>query len=103
MDKYKLFSSPEFQNENLTAIEETALSAIIEGLSGEIYCSDLEAKEIAVTSRIPMRNLRGVLGSLVKKEYISINTNEMGQEIICLKANKFYLHPVWKESALSVK
>jgi hypothetical protein len=106
----KLFATGQFTNEKLTALEEQALSSLIKGLYAEPGFSDMDANDIAKDSGIPTRKLRGVLASLVKKEYIFIEPTENwgshgrklpAYEIIYLKESKYYLHPEWKSETVS--
>lgn len=93
----KLFATGQFTTENLTAMEEKALSALIDGLYAEPGFSDVDANDIAKWTGIPTRNIRGVLSSLIKKDYIQIDDPGTGYQIIYLNDSKWYLHPEWIE------
>ena len=106
----KLFGTGQFTNENLTALEEQTLTSLINSLYAEPGFSDVDANDIAKDTGIPTRKLRGVLASLVKKEYIHIEATENwssygrklpSYELIYLKESKWYLHPEWKSETSS--
>jgi sugar-specific transcriptional regulator TrmB len=95
----KLFATGQFTTENLTAMEEKALSALIEGLYAEPGFSDVDANDLSQWTGIPTRNIRGVISSLIKKGYITID-DSCGNgiyQLIYLNENKWYLHPEWIE------
>jgi hypothetical protein len=94
----KLFATGQFATEqNLTALEEKVLSALIDGLYAEPGFSDVDANDLAAWTKIPTRNIRGVISSLIKKDYINIDDPGTGYQIIYLNYNRWYLHPQWIE------
>jgi len=94
----KLFATGQFATEkNLTALEEKVLSALIDGLYAEPGFSDVDANDITRDTGIPTRKIRGVLSSLIKKDYINIDDPGTGYQIIYLNYNRWYLHPNWIE------
>lgn len=82
----------------LTELEKKVLESLIGNLYAEPYFSDVDAKDISEYTDIPTKSVRGVLSSLVKKDYIWIDDNGAGFQIIYLKINRWYLHPEWKNS-----
>jgi hypothetical protein len=104
-----LFSTPKFQGENLTPMEEKTLGAIIDGLYAEPGFSDIDANDVSKETEIPTRKLRGVLSSLIQKGYIHIVPTDPWQgfgsrkmpvyEIIYLNEEKYYLHPEWNSES----
>lgn len=83
----------------LTQMENKALANLIANLYAEPGFSDHSPQDIARETKIPMKSLRGVLGSLSKKGYIFIYEKEyLGSEmdIVYLSENYYHLHPEWK-------
>ena len=93
----KLFATGQFATEDLTAMEEKVLSELIHGLYAEPGFSDVDAHDLTRATGIPTRNIRGVLSSLIKKDYINIDDPGTGYQIIYLNDSKWYLHPEWIE------
>ena len=91
----KLFANTGFGKEDITAQEEKVLSALIDGLFGDPGYSDVYTGELVSTTHIPERNIRGVLSSLCKKNYITIDHAMGVHALINLNKNKWYLHPEW--------
>ncbi len=85
-------------NENLTPQEQQVLSTLIDGLYAEPHFSDVDAVDISKATGIPMKSIRGSIASLVKKDYIWIDGNDSGYQIIYLSISKWHLHPRWKDS-----
>ncbi len=83
--------------EPLTTQEQTVLTALIDGLYAEPGFSDVDAHDLTHATGIPTRTIRGVLSSLIKKDYINIDDPGTGYQIIYLNYNKWYLHPEWIE------
>lgn len=84
----------------LTQMENRVISSLIENLYAEPGFSDVSPQDISSETNIPMKSLRGVLGSLSKKGYIFIYDKEyLGTEIdiVYLSENYYYLHPEWKD------
>ncbi len=90
----------EKHNLNLTELEEKVLENLIDNLYAEPGFSDVDAKDISKETGIPMKSIRGVLGSLVKKGIVSLDeTSTYGAPkyvIIYLNNDYWYLHPEWK-------
>ena len=60
--------------------------------------SDVSPQDLSRLTKIPMKSLRGVLGSLVQKGYVWIaDGKDMGIEcdIVYLNDSFYYLHPTW--------
>ena len=81
---------------NLTQLEEQVLQTLIDSLYAEPGFSDVDAKDIACDTGIDIKSVRGVLSSLVKKDIISIYTNDSNYQIIYLNESHYHLHPKWK-------
>jgi hypothetical protein len=56
---------------NLTALEKQALQAIADAMYAECGFSDVGTSDIAKSTGIPMKSLRGVISSLVQKGHVS--------------------------------
>ena len=80
----------------LTQLEAQVLKSLINGLYAEPGFSDVDAKDIAEWISTPIKTVRGAVGSLVKKDVITIENNGAGYEIIYLNPEHYYLHPEWK-------
>jgi len=91
---------PNIQQENLTVMEKQTMQTFIDDLYAEPGFSDVSPQDLSRSTGIPMKSLRGVLGSLVQKGYIWIaDGKDMGLEIdiVYLNESFYYLHPEWKE------
>jgi DNA-binding MarR family transcriptional regulator len=84
------------KNLNLTQLEEQVLTSLIDSLYAEPGFSDVDAKDIANSTKIDIKSVRGGLGSLVKKGMVSIDGNSSGYQIIYLNRAYYHLHPQWK-------
>jgi hypothetical protein len=85
--------------ENLTVMEKQTLQSFIDDLYAEPGFSDVSPQDLSRRTGIPMKSLRGVLGSLVQKGYIWIaDGRDMGIEcdIVYLSESKYYLHYQWQ-------
>ena len=82
------------QLSNLTQMEKQVLTALIGMLYAEAGFSDVDAKDLSSLTKIPMNTIRGVLGSLCKKNIIYIDDNGKYQ-IIYLESNYYGLVPNW--------
>jgi hypothetical protein len=93
--------SENIQKENLTVLEKHTIQSLINDLYAEPGFSDVSPQDLSRLTEIPMKSLRGVLGSLVQKGYVSIaehpNGKDMGIEcdIVYLDESFYYLHPTW--------
>lgn len=76
----------------LTQMEKQVLTALIDGLYAEAGFSDVDAKDLSNEKEIPMKVIRGVLGSLVKKNIIWID-NDAEYQIIYLMSDYYGLVP----------
>ena len=84
---------------NLTSLEQTVLNTFINELYAEPGFSDVSPQDLQQLTKIPMKSLRGVLGSLCKKNLIYIeDKNYLGTDfdIVYLQGNAYHLHPEWK-------
>jgi Fe2+ or Zn2+ uptake regulation protein len=92
----------EKHNLQLTNLETKVLENLINNLYAEPGFSDVDANDISRSTGIPMKSIRGVLSSLVKKGIIHLEeTDSFGASeqfvIIYLHESHYYLHPEWKE------
>jgi DNA-binding IscR family transcriptional regulator len=76
---------------NLTELESLTLTAFIKGLYAEPGFSDVDVNDLSSELEIPTKVLRGVLGSLVKKNIVSIEENGGGYDIIHMREKYWYL------------
>lgn len=81
------------KKENLTELESRVMGAFISELYAEPGFSDVNCHDLVSKTKIDIKVLRGVLGSLVKKGFIQID--EDWDDLIYLETDKYYLHPVW--------
>ena len=82
----------------LTEMEAQCMQSLIDGLYAEAGFSDVDAKDIASDTGIPIRSVRGVLANLVKKGLIDIEDNDTGYMIIYLRPEWYNLHSTgWVE------
>jgi len=87
----------------LTQLEAQVLKSLINQLYAEAGFSDVDAKDIANDTKVSIKSVRGALGSLVKKDVITIDNNGAGYEIIYLNRSHYYLHPEWSKELLDSK
>jgi hypothetical protein len=90
----------EKHNLSLTAMETQVMESLIVNLYAEPGFSDVDAKDLSRSTKIPTRSIRGVLSSLVKKGLITIDnscSSNRAYELIYLNPGYWYLHPEWKE------
>jgi DNA-binding MarR family transcriptional regulator len=84
----------------LTELESKTLSTFVSCLYAEPGYSDVDVNDLSEELNISTKIIRGALGSLVKKDVVSIDRNDSGYDIIYL--NKQYWHLVnesWAEEA----
>jgi DNA-binding MarR family transcriptional regulator len=85
---------------NLTELELKTLSTFIDCLYAEPGFSDVDVNDISESTGISTKTIRGALGSLVKKGFVTINTNDSGYDIIDLNRKYWYLvNESWAEEA----
>jgi len=84
------------KNVIFTELEDKVLKCLIKELYAEPGFSDIDAKDLSKGTGIPMKVLRGVLASLVKKEVIFIEESQ-GYDIIYLEESFYHLHPEWSK------
>ena len=82
-----------------TDLENKVLTAFINGLYAEPGFSDIDANDISQDINISTKQVRGALGSLVKKGVITIHTNDSNYDIIYLNESHWHMHPEWKQHA----
>ena len=82
-----------------TDLENKVLTAFINGLYAEPGFSDVDASDISRDINIPTKQVRGALGSLVKKGVVTIHTNDSNYDIIYLNESHWHMHPEWKQHA----
>ncbi len=82
----------EIKKLGLTEMESQCLQSLIDGLYAEAGFSDVDAKDIAEWTKIPIRQVRGVLANLVKKGIVEIDDPGCGFQIIYLKPEWYHLH-----------
>ena len=83
----------------LTKMEKTVLNSLIENLYAEPGFSDVSPQDLSSSTKIPMRSLRGVLGSLSKKGVIWLTDDYSSDRefvIVYLCESYYHLHPSWK-------
>jgi hypothetical protein len=83
-----------------TKLEQTVIDAFIPELYAEPGFSDVSPQDLARLTKIPMRSLKGVLGSLTKKSVIEIwDKDYLGSDadIVYLKEAFYHLHPEWSK------
>tara|TARA_R110001632_G_scaffold55161_5_gene135116 strand:- start:340 stop:642 length:303 start_codon:yes stop_codon:yes gene_type:complete len=89
------------KNLNLTQLEETILTELIDNLYAEPGFSDVSPQNLSKNTGISMKSIRGVLASLVKKDIIFLGDNDcQGMDfcmIVYLNDNYYNLHPEWKD------
>jgi DNA-binding MarR family transcriptional regulator len=84
----------------LTELESKTLSTFVSCLYAEPGYSDVDVNDIASELGISTKIIRGALGSLVKKEVVSIDRNDSGYDIIYLSKPYWYLvNESWAEEA----
>jgi predicted transcriptional regulator len=91
----------ENHNLSLTELETKVLESLINNLYAEPGFSDVDAKDISKEIGISTKSIRGALGSLVKKEIVSLeetNTYGASEQYVLIHLNReyWYLHPEWK-------
>ena len=81
-----------------TDLEKQVVESLVSLLYAEPGFSDVDVHDISrdITT-LPTKIVRGVLGSLVKKGVITIDTNDSGYDIIYLMESHWHLHPEWKK------
>jgi DNA-binding GntR family transcriptional regulator len=75
---------------NLTELETKTLTTFIGGLYAEPGFSDVDVNDLSSELGISTKVLRGALGSLVKKNIVSIDSNG-SYDIIYLREEYWYL------------
>ena len=80
-----------------TDLENKVLTAFINGLYAEPGFSDVDANDISRDINIPTKQVRGALGSLVKKGVVTIHTNDSNYDIIYLNESHWHMHPEWSQ------
>lgn len=80
------------QKLGLTEMESQCLQSLINGLYAEAGFSDVDAKDIAAMTKLPIKQVRGVLANLVKKGLVDIEDNGAGYQIIYLRPEWYNLH-----------
>jgi DNA-binding MarR family transcriptional regulator len=85
---------------NLTELEEKTLSTFVSCLYAEPGYSDVDVNDLSEELGISTKIIRGALGSLVKKEVVSIDRNGSGYDIIYLYPKYWGLvNESWAEAA----
>jgi DNA-binding IclR family transcriptional regulator len=83
-----------------TELETQVLDALIGGLDAEPGFSNIDANDLAESTDIPTKQIRGVLSSLVKKGVVTLDeTDTYGAPkyvIVYLNESYWHLHPEWK-------
>jgi len=87
------------KNITLTDLEKKILFSLINNLYAEPGFSDVGVKEIANELDMSNNQVKGVIGSLCKKEVIVVGENEY-QDCIYLNNSFWYLHPEWKNEMI---
>jgi hypothetical protein len=81
----------------LTDMEKQVMTAFIDGLYAEAGFSDIDANDLNVQTEIPMKAIRGVISSLIKKGIVFVEKGAANGtlEIIHLQESFYGLHPQW--------
>jgi hypothetical protein len=87
------------ENNTFTDLETRTLNSLIKQLYAEPGFSDVDARDISNDIHYSIKQIRGALGSLVKKGVVSIHTNDSNYDIIYLNESYYHLHPEWKQYA----
>ena len=103
--KSKVNKTVEVKNEvvvvELTQKENKVLMNLIDGLYAEAGFSDIDCNDLAKSSKMKVEEVKGVIGSLVKKELVfTEKTSTSGAkqyEIVYLAPFAWSLHPIWKD------
>jgi len=82
----------------LTEMETNTMTSLISLLYAEAGYSDVDAKDLAKDTGIPINSMRGVLSSLIKKGLIGIDDPGAGFQIVYLNEQFYYLHPEWSNA-----
>jgi predicted DNA-binding transcriptional regulator len=86
---------------NLTELESQTLGAFIGFLYAEPGFSDVDVNDISGELGISTKIIRGVLGSLVRKGIVQIDTNDSGYDIIYLRTEYWPLvNENWAEASV---
>ena len=91
------------ENLNLTQLETTILTNLIENLYGEPGFSDVSPQDLSKWTNTGIKITRGVLASLVKKDIIWIGDNGLDKSdfdfcrIVYLDHSHYNLHPEYKD------
>jgi ribosomal protein S25 len=83
----------------LTELESKVLNELISGLYAEPGFSDVSPSDLSEGTGIKMNVLRGVLGSLSKKDVINVEDKKYlgsSDDIVYLNSSHWHLHPQWK-------
>jgi DNA-binding GntR family transcriptional regulator len=85
----------------LTALESEVLNSFVSGLYAEPGFSDVDVNDIAQSTGISSKSIRGALASLVKKGIVTVNDNGAGYQIIDLNVEYWHLvnKSSWAEAA----
>lgn len=78
----------------LTVLEYSVLKELIDLLYAEPGFSDVGVTDIAEKSGLTVSQVKGVVGSLVKKGIVCVGEEDF-EGIIYLDTKYFYLHPEW--------
>lgn len=90
-----------YDNLDLTHLEKTFLEAFINDLYAEPGFSDINPKDMATAMKKNIKTVKGVMGSLVKKNIIwTMSAEDLGiprenGPIIYLNESYYFLHPEW--------
>jgi len=85
---------------NLTELESKTLQSLVDGLYAEPGYSDVDVHDISEDLGIDTKVIRGVLGSLVKKGIVQIDTNDSKYDIINLRTKYWGLvNESWEEAS----
>ena len=80
----------------LTDLEQRFMTAFIDGLYAEPHFSDQDVKDVAESMGESISTAKGVLGSLVKKGYVTTEDSGTGFDLIYLEQDHFDLHTEWR-------
>lgn len=91
----------------VTKLEEKVIRAIANAMYGELGFSDVYASDIADEINISIKRVRGVVSSLIKKNLLHVDDNEMfkieNEYVLYLDDSLYGLVPHWREYDDNIK
>jgi hypothetical protein len=78
-----------------TILEKKVLDALIGALFAEPGFSDVSPGDLSELTALPMKVLRGILGSLSAKKVVYMDKSFQDVTIVHLTEEFYHLHPTW--------